>query len=128
MRKRRYERQEPGRNLVGTGLLAPGPQFQPNSVWLEPEVNVAAVALVDIGTRRTSEPFTEVLMLVTVATTTPLASVLMPFTYFEPVPALTSQPQLFAPGAEPPDWYTSVIEVRQALMARITSDIFARMV
>jgi hypothetical protein len=33
-----------------------------------------------------------------------------------------------APGAEPPDWYTSVIEVRHALIARMTSDILARMV
>ena len=123
-----YERQEPGRNLVGTGVLAPGPQFQPNSVWLLPGENVAVAVPVDIGTRRTSEPLTEVLMLVTVAVTTPLPSVLMACTYLEPVPALTSQPQLLGPGAEPPDWYTSVIEVRQALMARITSDIFARMV
>ena len=123
-----YARQEPGRNLVGTGLLAPGPQFQPNSVWLELAVNTAAAAAVDIGTRRTIEPLTEVLMLVTMAVTTPFWSVLMACTYLEPVPALTSQPQLLAPGAEPPDWYTSVIEVRQALMARITSDIFARMV
>ena len=62
-----------------------------------------------------------------VAVTAPLSSVTIPPTYFEP-PAAASQPQLPAPGEVPPDWYTSVIEVRQALSARMTSDIFARTV
>ena len=47
---------------------------------------------------------TEVLMLWILAVTTPFASVPMELTYFEPEPALTSQPQLLAPGAELPDW------------------------
>ena len=77
----------------------------------------------------TTEPLTEVLMFCTVAVTTPFASVVMPATYLVACEAPISQPQPFA-QAQPtgPDWYTSVIEVRQALMPRITSDIFARMV
>jgi hypothetical protein len=51
-------------------------------------------------------------------------------TYFEAPPAaafVTSQPQLLIPGALVALWKTSVIEVRHALAAKITSDIFARL-
>ena len=46
------------------------------------------------------------------------------------VPAPASQPQPFAPGGDDalPDWYSSVIEVRQAEAAKTTSDNFARFV
>src|SRR5438105_9611490 len=101
-------RQEPGRNFGGTVVPVP-PQVQPNRAELLPAVNVAAVAAADSGVRVTNLLSTDVLMLCTVAMTTPLPSVVIAFTYFVPVPALISQPQPLMPGAEPPDWYTSVI-------------------
>ena len=66
----------------------------------------------------------------TVAFTTPLRSVWTALTYFVCCDAVRiSQPQPSTAGAVVgPDWYTSVIEVRQELIARITSDIFARIV
>ena len=49
-------------------------------------------------------------------------------TYFDVEPEL-SQPQSFPAIVDlDPDWYTSVMVVRQAEAARITSDIFARLV
>src|SRR5260221_12576200 len=58
--------------------------------------------------------------------TLPLMSVVMVDTYFEAPPAcVASQPQLLIPGALVALWETSGIEVRQALAAKITSDIFA---
>ena len=68
-------------------------------------------------------------MPVTVAVTAPFTSVLSDCKYFVPCDAESSQPQPFARGAVAgPSVYTSVIEVRQALIPRITSDIFARTV
>src|SRR5687768_14527900 len=124
----RYWRHEPGRYLRSTPLEAAGPQFQPYSACAELAVNTAFVLELASGVSWTTLLSTDPLMLRTVAWTTPLASVVMADTYLVAAVVLTSQPQPLTPGSEPPDWYTSVIEVRQALMARITSDIFARMV
>src|SRR5438132_8917112 len=129
-------RQEPGRNFgfkfVPSVLL---PQRQPKTVV--PPTSVEAIAAgvppgFFMGTRVTTVP----LILVVgakpwIATITfPLMSVEIVFTYFEAPPVVmlvTSQPQLLAPGALVALWKTSVIEVRHALAAKITSDIFARL-
>src|SRR5438034_5384166 len=78
----------------------------------------------------TTEVFTTVEMPWMVASTMPLTSVCTPATYFVCCEAVRiSQPQPSADGAVVgPDWYTSVIDVRHELMARITSDILARIV
>ena len=95
-----------------------------------PEVYVAGgfPAVEASGVSVICEPLTEFEMLCTTAVTTPSTLVLIAATYLVAVVPPISQPQPFATGAKPPDWYTSVIEVRQALMAKITSDILARMV
>ena len=113
-----------------SGTLVPvSPHFHPHSDALLPGVIVAAAADVAHGISVTTEPFTDAEMPVTVAVTPPFASVLIAATYFVACDAKTSQPQPFARGAfAGPDWYTSVTEVRQALIPRITSDIFARIV
>ena len=72
---------------------------------------------------------------VTVTTPPPVApgleaAVAIVLTYFVPEPALTSQPQLLAVIVVPEaaDWIASVMVVRQEDAAKITSDIFARLV
>src|SRR5712692_438159 len=90
---------------------------------------VVAGAPFNIGTSVTVWPSTSLLIPAAIRTLTlPLPSVWILLTYFDAPPVVFSQPQLFAAGGVPPVWYTSVIEVRHALAARITSDIFARTV
>src|SRR5258706_1396453 len=82
-----------------------------------------------IGVSVTVLPSTSVLIPVaTSIMTLPLVSVWILLTYFDDPPVTFSQPQSFAAAGVPPVWYTSVIEVRHALAARITSDIFTRTV
>src|SRR5204863_7035593 len=82
------------------------------------------------GISVTIELFTTVAMFCTVANTPPVRLVWTPRTYYVSYEAVRiSQPQPSATGAVAgPDWYTSVIDVRHELMARITSDILARIV
>src|SRR6266576_379213 len=132
-----HPRQEPGRNfgfrfVPSTAAL---PQRQPKTVV--PPTSAATIGAIAppgffSGTRVTTVPLIPLVpakpWIVTV--TFQLTSVAMNCTYFEapPVVALvTSQPQLLIPGALVALWKTSVIEVRHALAAKITSDIFARL-
>ena len=106
------------------------PQRHPYRVWLCEDDIVAVVVAFDNGTSVTNLVSTTVPMPWTVAFTRPLASVCTPLTYFVCCETVrTSHPQpLAAGGVAGPDWYTSVIDVRHELIARITSDILARIV
>src|SRR5258708_25325691 len=109
---------------------AVAPQCQPSRLWTVP-VSIWDVVLASAsGTSETIDVFTTLAMFCTVASTPPLALVWTPATYFVCCETVRiSQPQPLTPGAVAgPDWYTSVIEVRHELIARITSDIFARIV
>jgi hypothetical protein len=79
----------------------------------------AGVPMVAIGIIVTVWPLTAAEMPAIVAVSAPLSSVVKLLTYFEDTP---SQPQLLAPGPLPLDWYSSVMEVRQAPSASTTSD------
>src|SRR5260221_3350895 len=91
---------------------------------------VAVVVAFDSGTSVTTLVSTTVPMPCTVAFTWPLASVWTALTYFVICEAVRiSQPQPSGAGAVVgPDWNTSGIDVRHELIARITSDILARIV
>lgn len=133
-----YPRQEPGRNL-GFRVVpsAAEPQRQPKTV--DPPTSVSTIGAgvppgFFSGTRVTIVPLiagTRVVEKPCIVTETlPLTSVVISWTYFEAPPVaafVTSQPQLLIPGALVALWKISVIEVRHALAARITSDIFARL-
>src|SRR5215831_12784771 len=117
-------RQEPGRYFAE--MFVPSalrPQRQPVSA-IGPELRLAATAgaAPTIGTSvmlpAGSPP-------VVVTVTLPLSSVTTLLTYFEFPP---SQPKLLAPGGVPPDWKISVMDVRHADAASMTSDILARTV
>jgi hypothetical protein len=88
---------------MGTPLLAAGPHCQPNSFWLVSATKVAGVPAACSGVSSIIKPFTEGLMLLTVACATPFASVVTEFTYLDPALLLTSQPQLLGPGEATPD-------------------------
>src|SRR4029453_11245382 len=101
-------RQEPGRNLVGTGAAASGPQIQRA---IEPPMTGATTVLrSENGVRLTFLPSIWVASIFCAVTiTTPVSLVVTDATYFDGATEL-SQPQLPAVGSEPvPDWTTSVI-------------------
>src|SRR5712664_4232779 len=99
-------------------------------VWLAPGDIVTGVVAFDSGTSVTTDVSTTLDMPCTVAFTAPSMEVWTAVTYFVCCEAVRiSQPQPSATGGVVgPDWYTSVIDVRHELMARITSDILARIV
>src|SRR5690242_5443734 len=103
-----YEpRQEPGRYFWARVVPSvEEPQRHPYRPlpmsFVEPCATAGRIvpAALKSGRSVTCAPSTVVLIPVTVAVTTPFASVAKPCTYFDAMPL--SQPQLFAPGAVPP--------------------------
>src|SRR5437899_4631059 len=116
--------------MYSSGTLVPvPPQVHPYNLPQLHSVPTRRSSDLDIGISVTSEPFTEAEMPCTVAVTAPFMLVPVRATKCVNSGALGSQPAAFTSDATVgPDWYTSVIEVRHALIPRMNSDILARIV
>lgn len=117
---------EPGKNLAG---IVPGPQTHmatvPPAVGAVQVANVVALELLHGASLMVPAAAPRAAVPVTV-TIPVVPAVPIVLTYFDPEPAVTSQPHvLSAEGKVVADWTVSVMVVRHADAASTTSETFA---
>lgn len=121
--------QEPGRYLSNDASVRSVATFpQRQTATVPPATGAVVIAVSAHGVKVTTFPSMLASLKLLAATLTvifPSELVVTVSTYFVPDPEVTSQPQDPPAGSAVEDWIVSVIVVRQADAARITSDILA---